>query len=250
MNTEIRALNELVQKESAFVDALLGEANKVIVGQRYMLDRVLIGLLCSGHVLLEGVPGLAKTLTVKTLAETLDAQFSRIQFTPDLLARRPHRHADLQPGDRELRRAQGAGVRQHHPRRRDQPRARQGAERAARGDAGAPGHHRRPDLSAARRRSSCWPPRTRSSRKAPIPCPKRRSTASCSRCWSATPPARKSGRSSTAWPPALRPGPARSSAPTTCFARAAWSTRSTWIDKIKDYIVNLVFATREPASTG
>ncbi|MBS2026911.1 MAG: MoxR family ATPase [Deltaproteobacteria bacterium] len=85
MNTEIRALNELVQKESAFVDALLGEANKVIVGQRYMLERVLIGLLCNGHVLLEGVPGLAKTLTVKTLADTLDAQFSRIQFTPDLL---------------------------------------------------------------------------------------------------------------------------------------------------------------------
>jgi MoxR-like ATPase len=85
MNSEIRALNDLVQKESAFVDVLLGEAGKVIVGQRYMLERVLIGLLCKGHVLLEGVPGLAKTLTVKTLADTLDAQFSRIQFTPDLL---------------------------------------------------------------------------------------------------------------------------------------------------------------------
>jgi MoxR-like ATPase len=85
MNSEIRALNDLVQKESAFVDVLLGEAGKVIVGQRYMLERVLIGLLCRGHVLLEGVPGLAKTLTVKTLADTLDAQFSRIQFTPDLL---------------------------------------------------------------------------------------------------------------------------------------------------------------------
>jgi MoxR-like ATPase len=85
MNSEIRALNDLVQKESAFVDALLTEAGKVIVGQKQMLERVLIGLLCNGHVLLEGVPGLAKTLTVKTLADTLDVKFSRIQFTPDLL---------------------------------------------------------------------------------------------------------------------------------------------------------------------
>ncbi|MFN7130790.1 MAG: AAA family ATPase [Myxococcales bacterium] len=85
MNSDIRALNELVQRESAFVDALFNEANKVIVGQRYMLERTLMGLFCGGHVLLEGVPGLAKTLTVKTLADTLTAQFSRIQFTPDLL---------------------------------------------------------------------------------------------------------------------------------------------------------------------
>ncbi len=85
MNSDIRALNEMVQRESAFVDALFNEANKVIVGQRYMLERTLMGLFCGGHVLLEGVPGLAKTLTVKTLSETLSAQFSRIQFTPDLL---------------------------------------------------------------------------------------------------------------------------------------------------------------------
>ena len=85
MQSDIRALNELVQKESAFVDNLISEAQKVIVGQRYMLERVLIGLMCGGHVLLEGVPGLAKTLTVKTLADTLSANFMRIQFTPDLL---------------------------------------------------------------------------------------------------------------------------------------------------------------------
>jgi MoxR-like ATPase len=85
MNNDIRALNELAQKESVFVDSVLAEAGKVIVGQKYMLERVLIGLLTSGHVLLEGVPGLAKTLTVKTLADTLDARFARIQFTPDLL---------------------------------------------------------------------------------------------------------------------------------------------------------------------
>ena len=85
MNEDIRILNETVQRESAFVDVLLAEAGKVIVGQKYMLERVLIGLLTNGHILLEGVPGLAKTLTVKTLADTLEAKFSRIQFTPDLL---------------------------------------------------------------------------------------------------------------------------------------------------------------------
>ncbi|MFZ5470638.1 MAG: AAA family ATPase [Myxococcota bacterium] len=85
MNTDIRALTEQVQKESAFVDLLAAETSKVIVGQRYMMERVLIGLLCNGHVLLEGVPGLAKTLTVRTFADAIDAQFQRIQFTPDLL---------------------------------------------------------------------------------------------------------------------------------------------------------------------
>jgi len=85
MHADIRALNELVQRESAFVDNLMAEAQKVIVGQKYMLERVLIGLVCGGHVLIEGVPGLAKTLTVKTLADTLSANFMRLQFTPDLL---------------------------------------------------------------------------------------------------------------------------------------------------------------------
>ncbi len=85
VETDIRAINELVQRESAFVDQLLAETGKVIVGQRYMLERLLMGLLTGGHVLLEGVPGLAKTLTVKTLADTIDASFRRIQFTPDLL---------------------------------------------------------------------------------------------------------------------------------------------------------------------
>jgi len=85
MSTDIRALTERVQQESAFVDILEAEASKVIVGQKYMLERVLIGLLCNGHVLLEGVPGLAKTLAIRTLADCITAQFSRIQFTPDLL---------------------------------------------------------------------------------------------------------------------------------------------------------------------
>src|SRR6476661_8280341 len=82
---DVRALNELVAKESAFLDTLLNEVGKVIVGQTYMIERILIGLLTGGHVLLEGVPGLAKTLTVRTLCDTINAKFSRIQFTPDLL---------------------------------------------------------------------------------------------------------------------------------------------------------------------
>jgi len=82
---DVRALNELVAKESGFLGDLTAEVGKVIVGQTYMIERILIGLLCGGHVLLEGVPGLAKTLTVKTLCDAIGAKFSRIQFTPDLL---------------------------------------------------------------------------------------------------------------------------------------------------------------------
>ena len=82
---DVRALNELVAKESAFIDDLLAEVGKVIVGQSYMIERILVGLLAGGHVLLEGVPGLAKTLTVRTVCDTIHASFSRVQFTPDLL---------------------------------------------------------------------------------------------------------------------------------------------------------------------
>ncbi len=82
---DVRALNELVAKESAFADRLVNEVGKVIVGQQYMVERILVGLLTGGHVLLEGVPGLAKTLTVRTLCDAIHAKFARIQFTPDLL---------------------------------------------------------------------------------------------------------------------------------------------------------------------
>lgn len=82
---DIKALNEKIQKESSFVDLLTMEMNKVIVGQKYMVERLLVGLLSDGHILLEGVPGLAKTLAINTLATTVKADFSRIQFTPDLL---------------------------------------------------------------------------------------------------------------------------------------------------------------------
>jgi MoxR-like ATPase len=85
METDIKSLNEKIQKESEFVDMVNLEMNKVIVGQKQMIERLLIGLLANGHILLEGVPGLAKTLAIKSLAQVIDARFSRIQFTPDLL---------------------------------------------------------------------------------------------------------------------------------------------------------------------
>lgn len=82
---DIQALNQQIHQESAFVEQLMTETAKVIVGQDNMIERLLIGMLTKGHILLEGMPGLAKTLAIKTLAQTVDAQFSRIQFTPDLL---------------------------------------------------------------------------------------------------------------------------------------------------------------------
>jgi MoxR-like ATPase len=85
MSYDIKAINERIQRESAFIDALQMEISKIIVGQRHMVERLLVGLLSNGHVLLEGVPGLAKTLSVKTLAAAIQAKFQRIQFTPDLL---------------------------------------------------------------------------------------------------------------------------------------------------------------------
>jgi len=85
MNTGVSAINELVKNESAFISALMMEVQKVVVGQKQLLERLVIGILADGHVLVEGVPGLAKTTAVKTLADTLQCKFQRIQFTPDML---------------------------------------------------------------------------------------------------------------------------------------------------------------------
>ena len=85
MTTDVKQIGSLVQQKSDFIRALLSELDKVIVGQRYMLERMLIGLLANGHILLEGVPGLAKTLAVTVLSRAIEAEFRRIQFTPDLL---------------------------------------------------------------------------------------------------------------------------------------------------------------------
>jgi MoxR-like ATPase len=85
MERDVKQINELVKKESAFINELTAEIGKVIVGQQYIISRMLIGMLAEGHILIEGVPGLAKTLSVKTLSSALDMKFQRIQFTPDLL---------------------------------------------------------------------------------------------------------------------------------------------------------------------
>src|SRR6201990_1890112 len=85
MNTGISAINNAVQEASSFVRPLFNEIGKVVIGQNYLVERLTIGLLANGHVLLEGVPGLAKTLSVKTLANCLNVKFSRLQFTPDML---------------------------------------------------------------------------------------------------------------------------------------------------------------------
>lgn len=84
-SVDMQALGEKIEKSSAFIEDIYKELDKVIVGQRYMIDRLLIGLLADGHVLLEGVPGLAKTLTVSSLAKVISTKFQRLQFTPDLL---------------------------------------------------------------------------------------------------------------------------------------------------------------------
>lgn len=85
MNPEMAAIHEKVKEESVFVDKLTTEISKVIVGQRYMIERLLIAMLSNGHILIEGVPGLGKTLAVKTLSKAIETRFQRIQFTPDLL---------------------------------------------------------------------------------------------------------------------------------------------------------------------
>lgn len=85
MDVDVRAINEKIERESAFIDILTLEMNKVIIGQKQMIESLLIGLLGNGHILLEGVPGLAKTLAINTLSNAVQASFSRVQFTPDLL---------------------------------------------------------------------------------------------------------------------------------------------------------------------
>ena len=147
---DVRVINELVHKQSAFVEKLSAEVGKVIVGQKAMIERILIGLLTGGHVLLEGVPGLAKTLTVKTLSDALHMRVPAHPVHARPAAGRHRRHGDLQPGQERVHPEEGPDLREPRAGRRDQPRAGQGAVGAARGDAGAPGHDRRHHAPAAR----------------------------------------------------------------------------------------------------
>jgi MoxR-like ATPase len=159
------------------MEQILYEVKRVVVGQDRFLERVMVAMLAQGHLLVEGVPGLAKTLTVKTLANTMRGQFKRIQFTPDLVPADLVGTRDLQPEDRRVLHLAGPGVRQPAAGRRNQPRAGQGAERAARGDAGTPGHHRRRDAQGAEPflvMATQNPIETEGTYR----CPRRRSTAS------------------------------------------------------------------------
>ena len=143
----------------------------------------------AGHILLEGVPGVAKTLLVRTLAAALSVETKRVQFTPDLMPGDLTGSLVFDAADQRLHLPRGTGVHQPAARRRDQPDPAEDPVRPARGDGGAPGERRGPPRTAARRRSSWRPPRTRSSTRAPTRCRRRSSTASCSR-WSCRCPPR------------------------------------------------------------
>ena len=163
-------------------ERILAELRKVIVGQDEVVEQVLIALFTGGHCLITGVPGLAKTLLIKTLAEILDLDFKRIQFTPDLMPSdiTGTEILDEEQGSRRLRFVQGADLRADHPGRRDQPNAAQDAGGAARGDAGVPRDGGGAHLPA---RSAVLRPRdaeSRSSSRAPTRCPRRSSIVSCS----------------------------------------------------------------------
>ena len=131
--------------------ALREALSREIVGQAALIERLLIALLADGHLLVEGAPGLAKTSAIRALAARLEADFARVQFTPGPAAGRSHRYRGLAAAGRPLRIPARADLPSHAARRRDQPRAGQGAVGAARGDGRAPGHRRPPHLSRCRR---------------------------------------------------------------------------------------------------
>ena len=248
---DVRALNELVAKESAFTDTLINEVGKVIVGQTYMLERILIGLLTGGHVLLEGVPGLAKTLTVRTLCDSIQRQVRARPVHARPAPRRSRRHgrstttrrASSPPSSGRSSPTWCSPTRSTAPR----PRCRARCSRRCR-SARSPSATRPTRCPTP---SSSWPPRTPSSRRAPTACPRPRSTASCSWSRSATRPAREErqiiDRTTGILDAARR---ARWSSPSSSSRRARVVRDVYMDDRVKDYIVDVVFATREPTQKG
>ena len=182
-----------VQDFVASFEGLRAEVEKVIVGHREIIDHVLVGLFAGGHVLLEGVPGLGKTLLIKTLAEGLELSFSRVQFTPDLMP------ADIigtniiveDAGGRKHFQFQQGPIFAHIVLADEINRATPKTQSALlEGHAGGGGHRGRRRRGRCRRPSSSWPRRTRSRWRAPTRCPRPSSTASCSSCACAIPPSR------------------------------------------------------------
>ena len=148
-SVNIRELNDLIASKRNFIDAITQGMDQTIVGQKHLVDSLLIALLANGHILLEGVPGLAKTLAIKTLASIIDAKYSCIQFTPDLLP------ADVvgtmvYSVQKEKFEVKQGPVFANFVLADEINRARQGAECAARSHAGAPSDHRRPHLQTRR----------------------------------------------------------------------------------------------------
>ena len=110
MTVDVKQIGAKVEADGAFVEKIFGQIRHRIVGQEHLVRALVNGLLSNGHVLLEGVPGLAKTLSVSTLAQAIKADFKRIQFTPDLSASGPYRHVDLQPRVRRVYDPAGPGL--------------------------------------------------------------------------------------------------------------------------------------------
>ncbi len=178
MGTKLHELNSRIEDEMLFVNDLLAEINKVVVGQETLIERVLTALLADGHILLEGVPGLAKTLLIKTTAEAISAKFARIQFTPDLLP------ADL-IGTQVYNQQMGVFAVHRGPIFTNLLLADEINRAPAKVQSALLEAMQERQVTLPARPTAClscswsWRRKTRSNRKAPIRCPKRRSTASC-----------------------------------------------------------------------
>lgn len=177
MDDQIRRVGEDVLREQGPLRALIDEVGKVIVGQQELVEKTVIGLLYHGHLLLEGVPGLAKTLLVRTLADCFDASFHRIQFTPDLLAGGSTGTLVFDPQDGFLPAPSWSGFRQCGAGRRNQPRPGQGPIGPARSHAGTVLTIGDETFSLPSPAFLYWPPKTLWSRKAHTRFPRPRSTA-------------------------------------------------------------------------
>ena len=252
MTDNVQEINRMMRDLRAGLDPLYREIEQVIVGQRTMIDRLLVGLLTGGHMLLEGVPGLAKTLAVRTLAQGLHLSFQPHPVHARPAARRRHRHADLQPAHRRVHHQEGPDLRQPRPGRRDQPRPGQGAERPARSHAGEAGHHRRHQLSRCEQPFLVLATQNPIEQEGTYPLPEAqvdrfmlKLKLDLSEQGRGAGHPRPHGRRRAG--PDRRAGARRRRTSSTC----AQAIDQIYVDdKIKRYIVDIVHATRQPADYG